>query len=192
MTGNAWQHSVATDVLAANGDIKQVAERRNVQRSTVAAASRLFGWPDLDVMRAQLSVPPVAELVREAKSLQVWIPDAVMHAFTVAANDLAKAVSHARAEKAREDAESRKVEEKRAEVEAMRARLAKAEAELAKLDVPDKPKTPKTPRRKGQAKLSPTAEIRLWAKSQGIDCPNTGPIPADVRRQFEAAYPGDD
>ncbi|MFT4287801.1 histone-like nucleoid-structuring protein Lsr2 [Nocardioides sp.] len=34
---------------------------------------------------------------------------------------------------------------------------------------------------------TPAAEIRAWAKSSGLDVPERGRIPADVRAAFEAA-----
>ncbi|MEU6709931.1 histone-like nucleoid-structuring protein Lsr2 [Nonomuraea sp. NPDC046802] len=68
-----------------------------------------------------------------------------------------------------------------AEVAELKAKLALAEQKAAEVGA----KLRKTP---SKPKTSEAAEVRKWAKAQGIDLPERGRIPGGVQEQYEDAH----
>lgn len=172
--------SLAKAVVAAGGRLDPVAERRGLARSTVAAAARRYGWPDMDEMRSRTgeAVNGVAALLRRVAAVRSHMPPAALEGWREAVDRLAVAVAAAEKEHAATAAADAALAAKRVEVEQMRARAARAEAELAALEGA----TPPPP---AAAEVTP-AEIRRWAADMRIDCPRTGKIPRRVRDAYDA------
>ena len=83
-------------------------------------------------------------------------------------------------EEERMEAERRQREEEKAkakaEVERLQRELTAARAKLGRKPKASKPKNPEN------------AKIREWAREQGLDCPERGRIPADIRTAYEEAH----
>lgn len=176
MTENAdFGRSLAMAVLEAGGNLAHVAQTRSVERSTVAAAARRHGWPDLAVMRQTLGREDL-----RTRAVRLGISPDLINPYVQAGEALLAAVKAADADRERQEARERELEEKRAAIEQMRARLAKAEAELASVETTSPAPEP--------APAPPTAkDIRIWAAMNGIECPAKGKIPGRVRDAFNEA-----
>ncbi|NUO57267.1 MAG: hypothetical protein HOV78_11415 [Hamadaea sp.] len=81
----------------------------------------------------------------------------------------------------RKHAERRRLEKEkaaaRAEVERLEAQLAAAKAKLGGAKVATR------------STGTPAKEIRAWARANGVDCPGTGRVPANVVDAYKAAHP---
>lgn len=174
------QRDLALAVLREDGDIVNAARRTETERSTVAAAARRHGWPDLARMRAALRDQP--DLRVRAVGLAVAAP--LIRAYDQAMAALEAAVLAAEADAAAEEARVTALEEKRAAVEQMRVRLERGRAELAALEAGAAPAKVE-PERTGPT----NAELRAWAAEQGIECPARGKIPGRVREAWQEANP---
>lgn len=163
------QRTMAQVVLTLAGDVSKAAENMGLERSTVAAAARRFGWPNLGRM---------VELLRDdrdikARAVEARVPAELIQALTAAEEAVLARIRVVEEAAAEAEKLRRAREEKAAAVEQMRVRLAKAEAELAEL---------------GAAAEPTTEQIRAWAAENGIACADRGRIPRSVRAAWDEAH----
>lgn len=99
-----------------------------------------------------------------------------------------RAAAEARAAKDREKRLAREAKEKaQAEIRRLEQQLAAAKAKLRGT----KPRSTTTTAPTGDSHGSDAKVIRSWARANGVECPDFGRVPADVREQYNEAQVAD-
>lgn len=163
------------------------------QRATLNAAKQ-YGYPDLDTMRRALGkIEESAGAPCEHDQLLDW---ATGHArkpvrrlrerAVLYLELLAKERKEAEEELARQERTRAEREVAEADIVNLERQLAQAKSKLRHL----KANGHKKPTQVGEVIKHNSAQVRAWARDNGVQCPTHGRIPRDVLERWQAAQTG--